>query len=267
MSFGKSVQGGGGVSSCGAYGKQTAVVRFLLASFASLGAFVLLSFPVCCLGAWPLYSSKYPANEVFFFRCRQTQTAAVTALTAMLPFPVGGPSEELFYFGASPSSGGFALPLSSSLVRTHGGLMLVRRLTARLVASLSAWVRCPGDPLMHKLAAVVAPMKSSFIVAHLRPRKFVTEMQVSMLVVDRCCFFVFCRLGLCTSPAEHAPSPPPGRQRRSAYVCMRPSKNSSSRGLKVRLDGGAEVQHVHDSVVQHSSPIFFLLPSLFGCGS
>ena len=36
----------------------------------------------------------------------------------------------------------------------------------------------PGDPLMHKLAAVVAPMKSSFIVAHLRPREFVTQMQV-----------------------------------------------------------------------------------------
>lgn len=35
-----------------------------------------------------------------------------------------------------------------------------------------------GDPLMHKLAAVIQPMKSSFIVAHLRPRSFVVEMQV-----------------------------------------------------------------------------------------
>lgn len=31
---------------------------------------------------------------------------------------------------------------------------------------------------MHKLAAVIQPMKSSFIVAHLRPREFVVEMQV-----------------------------------------------------------------------------------------
>lgn len=36
-----------------------------------------------------------------------------------------------------------------------------------------------GDPLMHKLAAVIQPMKSSFIVAHLKPRDFVVKMQVS----------------------------------------------------------------------------------------
>lgn len=41
------------------------------------------------------------------------------------------------------------------------------------------FVLATGDPLMHKLAAVVAPMKSSFIVAHLRPREFVTQMQAS----------------------------------------------------------------------------------------
>ncbi|CAN0308677.1 unnamed protein product [Ectocarpus sp. 12 AP-2014] len=43
-----------------------------------------------------------------------------------------------------------------------------------------------GDPLMHKLAAIVSPMKSSFIVAHLRPREFVTQMQACCC----CCFFL-----------------------------------------------------------------------------
>lgn len=39
-----------------------------------------------------------------------------------------------------------------------------------------------GDPLMHKLAVVIQPMKSSFIVAHLRPREYVIEMQVRSTV-------------------------------------------------------------------------------------
>ena len=41
-----------------------------------------------------------------------------------------------------------------------------------------------GDPLMHKLAAVISPKKSSFIVAHLAPREFVREMEVTVLAPD-----------------------------------------------------------------------------------
>lgn len=44
---------------------------------------------------------------------------------------------------------------------------------------------------MHKLAAVIQPMKSSFIVAHLRPREFVVEMQVCWGFKSRAFFTIF----------------------------------------------------------------------------